>query len=248
MKTVGKVLDTIEYFLENQQEIGIVELSKSMGTNVSSNYRILSVLVKRGYLKQTYKRGKYSLGLKLLQYGVGQKLDIVNIARPFLEKLNVATGESVNLAVSSSNEVVYVDHIHSKYLLRTFTEIGNAVPKYCSGVGKALLAHLTPKQLKDYLDNVELVPYTMNTITDPIKLKDELKIIKRRGVSIDNEERESGIRCLATPIRDAHGDVVAAISISGPATRMEDSVIRNYEPLIIKSGLEISAILGYKPN
>lgn len=250
MNSVRKALDILEFFLEERGDAGIAELARSTGINVSSAHRIASTLVERGYLGQTHKGGEYSLGLKLLQFArtIQNRIRINAIARPFLERLSREADESVNLAVLDADQARFIELIEGEHLVRTTTTVGRGVPLHSTGVGKILLANMTGKQLKEYLDGHELVRYTGNTITDPQKLKQELLAIKQDDIARDNEETEQGMRCVATPVRDGDGDVVAAISVSGPSVRMGDSKLSALDIVVKNYGVEISRAMGYEPR
>ncbi|UCG55328.1 MAG: IclR family transcriptional regulator [Dehalococcoidia bacterium] len=250
MNTIEKTLLIIEAFLGQDREIGITKLVELTGLHVSTIHRIASVLLKKGYLTQPHPRAKYSIGPKFLQFGniMIDRSRIRNIALPFMVKINRVANECVNLVVLNSNEAVYVECVEppeSIYKLRIFTQLGARVPLYCTGVGKVLLAYMTEKEQKEYFRKTELIPKTDNTITDPIQLKNQLSAIKRDGYAIDDEEMELGVRCIATPIRDHSGNVVAAISISGPSMRLINPKVRELEPLLKSTGLDVSRAIGY---
>jgi len=248
MQRLEKALDLLEVFLRQEGEIGISELARLSGLNVSTAYRIASTLVKRGYLSQSQSRGKYSIGLKLVEFGsaVKRAIRVREVALPVLERLNEIAEESVNLAVLDANEAVYIEHIESHYDLRMFTEVGNRVPLYCTGVGKVLLAYRGEEEMERYLNGRHLTPYTRNTITDIGKLRRELATIRREGVAIDNEEKELGVKCVAAPVRDQDGNVVAAVSISGPSARLTSGKVRKLKSLVRDFGREISRKMGYQ--
>jgi len=248
MGTVEKVLDILEVFLNQQREISISELANLSRLNISTVHHITSMLVNRGYLSQAHKRGKYSIGVKFLEFGsiARNSIKIANLAIPFLEELNKVTDESVNLAILDSNEAVYIEHIESSHTLRTFTEVGNRVPLYCTGVGKVLLAHMTEEELERFFNSNRLISYTDNTITDLSQLKKQLTVIKHEGIAIDKEEMESGVKCIASPVRDWNGNIVAAISISGPSTRLTSKRMEELRSLIKSSASKISRAMGYK--
>jgi len=248
MGTTEKLFDILEVFLNQQGEFGLVELANLSRLNISTAYRIASVLVKRGYLSQARKRGKYSIGVKFLEFGVIAKrtIKIADLSIPFLEKLNKVTDESVNLAILDSNEVVYIERVESSHALRIFTQVGNRVPLHSTGVGKVLLAHMTEEEMERFFNSNCLISYTDNTITDLSRLKKQLSVIKRKGVAMDNEEMELGVKCVASPVRDWNGNVVAAISISGPSARLTSKRMEELRPLIKSCALEISRAMGYK--
>jgi IclR family KDG regulon transcriptional repressor len=248
IQPVENALNIIELFLKYKKEIGVSELAKLTGLNVSTAHHLATILLSRGYLKQKQRRGPYSLGFKYLEFtsAIQSQLQLRDVADPFLEKLSVTVGESVNLAVLDSREVVYIECIESDQNLRTFTKLGNRVPLYATGVGKIFLANMRIEELSEYLESVELNLRTDNTIVDVKKLKEELAKILAHGYAIDNEEMELGIKCVACAIRNWEGQVVAAISVSGPSSRLNVARINDLVPLINSCSLEISRSLGYK--
>ena len=173
-------------------------------------------------------------------------MKIADVALPFLENLNKVVNESVNLVILDSNEAIYVEHIESYHDLRTFTQVGNRVSLHCTGVGKVFLAHMTEEELEGFLTSKGLPYYTENTITDFGKLKKELLTVKREGVAKDNEEKELGVKCVASPVKDFDGNVVAAVSVSGPRSRLSGNRMEELKSLVKNYGLEISRAMGYK--
>ncbi len=248
MKTIQKALDILELFLDRDEEIGLAEIASLTGLNVSTAHRIVATLMKRGYLNQRQKRQKYSLSTKLLQFSnvLSKRMKIRDLAFPILDGLNKMVSESVNIAILDQNEAVYIEHIESNQNLRMFTQVGNRVPLHSTGVGKVFLAHMNGEQLEDFLNGKLLPSYTKNTITDVDKLKHELIIIREEGVGIDDEEKEIGVKCIASPIKNSTGSVVAAISVSGPSARLSNKRVQEIKPLIKSCALEISRAMGYQ--
>jgi IclR family transcriptional regulator, KDG regulon repressor len=244
---IFKVLNLLEVFLkDSENEIGISRMAELTGLKVSTVHRIASTLVEKGYLSQQGKRGKYALGLKFLEFSNALKrnMRIQDIALPFLEKLRVVSGESANLAIPDQKVVVYIEHVDSNQTLRTFTQVGNRAPMYCTGVGKIFLAYMNAED-KRFLNDLSFVRYTDNTLANYQELEKELSVIRREGVATDNGEMEIGVRCIAAPIKDSTGQVVAAVSISGPYTRLNNKRVEELKPLIVSFGLDISRALGY---
>lgn len=247
MKTIEKAFEILEVFLKHKSEIGIAELSNLTGLNVSTVHHISSTLVKKGYLRQTRKMGKYYLGLKILEYSeiVKSKQHIREVARPFLEKLCRLVNESVNLVIWNGYQVIRADMIQSNHSLQVFPT-SSVLPPHCTGTGKVILAHLPEQELERFLSSNPLDSYTPNTITDPDKFRKHLMVVKREGVAFDDEEKELGVRNVAALIRDAEGNGVAAIGILGPTIRLTRKGIREFIPIVKSYALEISRALGYK--
>lgn len=248
MKTVEKTLDILEVFLGQRDEIGIVELAKLSGLNISAAHRIASTLVNRGYLNQRQKGERYSLSPKLLQFSsiIRKRMRTRDVALPFLHKLNKVIDETVNLAILDADEAVFIESVESSHYLRTFPQVGAGEPLHCTGVGKIFLAHMREKELERFLNSKGLAYHTENTITDFSKLKQELSIIRREGTAIDNEEFETGIKCIASPVKDGNGNVVVAIGISVPSARLNSERVRELKLLVKSCALEISRGIGYR--
>ncbi len=248
MKTIKKALDVLEIFLNRDDEIGLTELASLTGMNVSTAHRVVMTLVRRGYINQRQKRQKYSLSTKFLQFGyvLNKRMTIRDVAFPMLDGLNKMVSESVNIAVLDQNEAVYIEHIESNQNLRIFTQVGNRVPLHCTGVGKVFLAHMNGEELEKALNSKDLPSYTKNTITDVNKLKHDLTIIRKENVSIDDEEREIGVKCIASPIKNSNESVVAALSVSGPSARLSSKRVHEIKPLVRSCALEISRAMGYQ--
>ena len=250
IQPVENALDIIELFLKYNKELGVSELAKLTGLNISTAHHLASILVSRGYLKQKQRRGPYSLGFKYLEFSsaIRSHLQLRDVAYPVLEKLSITVGESTNLAIMDSKEVVYVECIESNQNLRTFTKLGNRVPLYATGVGKIFLANMNIDDLNEYINSVELSRRTDSTIVDAKELKEQLADILKQGYAIDNEEMEIGIRCIASAIRNWEGRIVAAMSISGPSSRLNTARINDLIPVVKGCSLDISKCLGYKED
>ena len=247
METVDRIIDVLEVFLSTQKGAGIVELANRSGNNASTVYRIVSTLAKRGYLVQPRKRGKYYLSPKLLTFSSVIKMSnkVREVAHPFLIQLNSETKESVNLAILDGNEALHVDHIVTNWDLRLVTQVGRRVPLYCTGLGKVFLANMTDYELRSYLNSQNLIRYTPNTITRIEQLKKELALIRHRGVAIDNEELERGVRCVASPVTTVTGYTIACVSVSGPSARINGPTELFLESAVKKCARKISQELGY---
>lgn len=246
MKTVNKAIDVLEAFLKHESEMGITELARLSRLNISTVYRITSVLVRRGYLSQRQKRGKYFIAPKLLEFSnvIRKQMNIGNVAFPFLDKLHEVTNESINLAILDGSETVCIEQIESNQSLRIMTKVGTRFPLYCTGVGKVFLAYMGEKEVERYVRSKGLPHHTENTITELTKLKEELATIRQEGVAVDNEEFELGIKCIGAPIFDGTGNVVASFIVSGPSVRLNSSRIEEIKLLIKHCSSEISRALG----
>lgn len=151
-----------------------------------------------------------------------ENFQLRNTLRPHLEELVQETGETANLVILDNDEAFYLDKVDSQRILRVFNRIGYRAPLYCTGAGKVLLAHYSEDQLKRYLEKVELQSLTPNTMTSPAKLQKELARIRSQGFAYDLEECEEGARCAAVPLSALEQRLMVALSVSGPAVRLNE--------------------------
>jgi len=247
MKSLHKVLNIIDT-IANTGSAGIRELSSLTGFSPATVHRIVSTLVKRRYFAQDPVTKKYSLSLRFLELGtrVQQQFNLTAVTRPHLERLMAETKESVNLAVLDGDEMVYLDHVRSNHsLLQLFTQPGARVPLYTTGVGKLFLGLLSESDLDSYLERTPLDSRTPHTLVDRDAILKEISLIRTRGFSVDNEEFEAGVRCVAALIFDHSGHPAAALSISGAVVRITPDRIKYFGKLVKRSAHNISLELGF---
>jgi IclR family transcriptional regulator, KDG regulon repressor len=250
VQTVNRVFDILEVILKGKNQVSISEIVEATGLNISVVHRIMAALIKRGYLQQEGKRGKYSLGLKFVEYGnlAQNTLDIVKLAKPFLIKLNEQIDETINLTLRNGYEGIKVGMVETHRILRTSAPIGSKIQLHCTGDGKALLAFMPDEEIEKFLA-IQNLPYrTQNTIIDVNKLRMHIDKIRKDGVAIDNEETEIGLRSLAVPIRNIDGAVLATIGIVGPTNRLTSKQDTRTIALLKNTAENISQALGYRNN
>jgi DNA-binding IclR family transcriptional regulator len=247
MKSLHKVLNLIEA-IARSGSVGVRELSAQVGYPPPTVHRITSTLIARGYLRQDAVTRRLSLSVQFLELGaqVQQQFNVTAIARPHLERLMAECREAVNLAVQDGDYVAYLDHVRSDYsMLQLFTRPGARAPLYCTGVGKMFLSHWMESEVEAYLDRVSLSPRTTRTIIDRRKLMEELDRIRTEGFSVDDEEMEKGVRCVASLILDHGGRPAGAVSISGAAMRLTPAKIKPFAKSVKVCSLAISRELGF---
>jgi DNA-binding IclR family transcriptional regulator len=197
---------------------------------------------KVGVIERNNETGKYRLGLKLYELGnsVSLKKIMVDRARKYLEDLHWYLNETVHFATLKNGEVVYLDKIIADRNFVIISEVGKRLPAHCTGLGKAMLAFLPESDVKRIIKEKGLKKFTKNTITNKKDLFEELKKIRECGYAIDNEEIEDGLRCIAAPIFNGDGEVIAAVSISGPSSRINETTYEEYSKHVIKTARLIS--------
>lgn len=244
IKVLDKALKVLELFDERGKELTVTEIQALLNFNKASTFRIAKNLEDAGYLEKDPDTLKYTLGLRIYYLGTLAEphTPIRRITRPFLEKLNEQSEETVHLAVLHRGQALYLDKIEGKRTIRVITRVGMELSAHCSGVGKVLLASVSEETLERIITERGLPRFTVNTITDLNALKTELAQIRKKGYAIDNEEIEEGLKCAAAPVRDSEGKVVAAISISVPRERF-DKGVSTYISMVKKTAQEISNLI-----
>lgn len=237
-------------FSASETQFGVGELARRLGLGKSTVFRLLTTLAQEGLVEKDPRTGKYRLGLKVYELGaiVATHLDLHEAVATELDELRNRTGETVHVAILDGDEVVYVERRESPQTLRLWGRVGHRNRAHRTSTGKVLLAHLPPEELDRVLARRPLDAKTSHTITDPEVLKRELERVRRRGWAQNVNESEMGVASVAAPIRDARGEVVAAISVAGPTLRFTPATMRRIVRETTAAAEAISARLGYRPQ
>ena len=221
-ESAGKALDLLFYLARSGGEISLAKLSRETGMNKATALRYLSVLESRGVAER--RGGGWSLGLALFELGsrVPIRSIVVERVRPFLERIARETGESANLACLAGGSAVYLDRAEADRSLRMRSVPGDRLPLYCTGVGKAILSLLPEDRARAILGPGPLPRINDKTLTDPEDVLKEAAKAREMGYGLDREEYETGLTCMAKPLRLPGSDFAGAISVSGPTARMRD--------------------------
>jgi DNA-binding IclR family transcriptional regulator len=228
------------------------ELSEGIELSTSTTFRLLATISYYRYVTRDERTNRYSLWLACLELarGFNESYDLRRLAVPELEVLRDEVKETVHLAILDQMEIVYIEKLSGLHAIGLMgSRVGGRSPAYCTGVGKVLLAYETPQFVKECFQGHELQCYTDTTITTFAKLDSELATVRKNGYALDHGEHEAEVRCVAAPIFDIKGEVIAAISISGPEDRMEP--LEEQHELIQKAkqtAKNISIKLGYSPK
>ncbi len=223
--SVVKAFRIIELIENEMQGIGLKDISERLNYNKTTTLRFLTTLENLGVIRK--RDGKYFLGLKLFELGlkVPFKMIVVDKVHNILEKLVNEINETVNFGVLLEGKVLYIDKIESKRSLQINTHIGDKISLHCTALGKSIFSILPENQVDSILEKIRLEKKTDNTIVKKEELLEEIKKTKERGYSIDNEEFEEGLRCVAVPIKLEKIGFYGAISVSGPVTRFTENAI-----------------------
>ena len=247
-QSVEKAFSIIELLSKNKDPMRIQDISRELNINASTLVRFLTTLMKCGYVAQDQMTSRYFLTYKVcsIAYRVSSQPRLPETTHPFLKRLSESCNESVCLAVEQDMLAVYIDVVEgSDQMLRTTQRIGNVAPMHCTGVGKVLLMGYDEERLDRLIEERGLQHFTPNTLTSKESLMRELEEIRRRGYAYDNEECEIGSRCIAAPVRDYTGNIIAALSITGPIFRMGDEVLSQMLPVLLGMAKTLSEKFGY---
>lgn len=233
--------------LAKEREIGITELSQRVMMSKSTVYRFLQTMKSLGYVAQEGESEKYSLTLKLFELSAGalQNIDLIRSADIQMRELSRLTKETIHLGALDEDSIVYIHKIDSMYNLRMYSRVGRRNPLYSTAIGKVLLAWRDRKEVTEILSQVEYQQTTSQTIVSTQALLPVLDEVRARGYGEDNEEQEEGLRCIAVPVFDRFGVVVAGLSISFPTLRFSEQNLREYVKLLHDAGRTISGQMGY---
>lgn len=245
-QVLDRVVRILECFRPERTDLRLVEIVAATGLHKSTLYRLLEAMRAHGLIGFDTESGSYHPGLKLFEIGslATARFELERHAHPTLEHLATVSGETAHLCVLDGPDVVYIAKVECTRTLRIPSAIGRRNPAYCTGVGKAILAFLTPEQIESYIASTPLKPFTRKTLASARELKANLRQIAIQGYAVDDQEREEGVRCVAAPVRGHAGEVVAAISIAGPTMRVTKERIAQLANHVLGAADTISAALG----
>jgi DNA-binding IclR family transcriptional regulator len=224
--------------------VSLKELAQSTGLHPSTAHRILNDMVVGRFVDRGEQPGSYRLGMRLLELGnlVKARLSVREAAIEPMRELHQRTGQTVNLSLRQGDEIIYVERAYSERSgMQVVRAIGGRAPLHLTSSGKLFLAADDPRLVRAYATRTGLAGHTRNSITDLPKLERELSLVRARGYARDNEELEMGVRCIAAAVRDDSARVVAGLSLSAPAERMND----DWASDLIAAAQQISQQLGY---
>ncbi len=232
--TVGKALDVLDQVASFERPVRFAELLEASPYPKATLYRHLQTLTHQGMLALDPDRQTYALGIRLvrLAHAAWAQSSLAPVARPHLDALSQQIGETVHLAQLDNGQVLYVDKRNAARPIEMFSEAGKVGPAYCTGVGKAMLAHLPPAELEQALSQQSYHRFTPGTLTDRECLLAELEAVRARGHAFDREEHEPGIICVALPILTGRGRVLGGLSVTSSTARTDLEALEALVPAI----------------
>jgi DNA-binding IclR family transcriptional regulator len=241
--TVGKALDVLDMVAAAGQPLRFSDLLAQGTFPKATLYRFLQTLTHQGMLSYDPDRQTYALGVRLvrLAHAAWAQSSLAPLARRHLDELSAETGETIHLAQMDQGQVLYVDKRNAARPVEMFSQAGKVGPAYCTGVGKAMLAHLPPDALEAALARQSFHRFTPHTLDSPEALAAELEAIRRRGHAFDREEHEAGIICVAVPILTRGGRVIGALSVTSTTARTSLAALEAAAPEIKATAARIAA-------
>lgn len=242
IQVIERMMTLLDALARYDTPASLKQLALETDLHPSTAHRILAAMTHAGFAERA-RNGNYRLGIRLLELGnlVKSRLDVRAAALPLMESLHRQIGESVNLGVRQGDEIVYIERTSSgRSTVRAVHLVGARAPLHVTAVGKLYLAAETPQAVADYAERTGLPGLTANSLTTLAMLTHELERVRRQGVAGDNEEIEPGLRCIAAPVHDDTGQLVAGLSVSAPAERHS----LEWAALVKQAADTISAHLG----
>ena len=244
VQSLTRGLTLLELIADSHGSVALTELAQQAGLPNSTTHRLLTTMQQQGFVRQVGDLGFWTIDAHAFVVGSSflKSRNLLALVHPVLRSLMETSGETVNLAVLdlSDHQAVIIDQVQCTQLMRMSAPIGGKLPMHASGAGKVFLAHLTDEQVTALLHQKGLHHYTPKTLMSPQSLKANLAQVRKAGFSFDDEEHALGLRCVAAPIYDEHGEAFAAISISGPIARMTDDRITELGALVIREARQVT--------
>ena len=248
VQAVTTAIRVLEALGDAEHEQSIPELCAKLNLTKSNTNKLLVTLEQFGYVDSNSYTGNFRLGVKTFQISQAyiNKLSLPEISLPIQRDLRDQVNESVYISVLRGENVVYLSVVETDASVRVMPRIGNVGPAYATATGKVQLAFMEEKEVES-LYSGPFTPYTANTLKSAEKLYDELEIIRKQGYALDNEEYELGVRCVAAPVKNFMGNVIAGMSISAPVERMDDSRIQaELLPKLLEATHKLSTKFGFR--
>lgn len=247
VQLIDRLLDILELLSGEKDGLGVTEIGNRIGLHKSTVHRIVSAMAERGYIEKVPGRGVYKIGLKLVEISSVylNNVELKTEARPYLHELTTKFGQPSHLAILDGSDAVYIDKVDTVNNIRLYSQIGRRIPVYCSALGKCLLSGLNNNEISEILSRCSFHKYTPKTLDREVVLR-QVMAVAAYGWAIDDEEHDEGIRCIASPVFDYRGKVVAAVSIAGPSAVIALENDSETAKMVQEAALKISKRMGFK--
>ena len=250
VRSVVRSLTLLRYIAASDNGLTLTEVADKSSLPASTTHRLLTTLESERFVRFDASASLWQVGVTSFMVGSAftRTRNLLNLAKPYLRRLMDQTGETTNIFVETGGQVVCLDQVESRFTMRAITQIGGRIPMYCSASGKAILGMLPPERRDILLAEQSLARLTAHTITDQGRLISELEEVYRQGIAIDNEEHSDDLRCIAAPVFGENGLPVAAVSVSGPASRIRNRRVSEISAQVRNMALTVTAEFGGAPT
>ncbi|MCM2293868.1 IclR family transcriptional regulator [Allorhizobium sp. BGMRC 0089] len=250
VQSIHRALTILERLAEADEGLSLKEVAAKVSLPPSSAHRILTTLQRQRFVRFDPATMCWSVGVQAFHVGnaFARSRDMVTLAVPFMRRLMLASGETVNFFMLDGSEVVCMAQVQSQQMVRAISRPGGGAEMHRSAAGKMILAHMNDEDVQAIITRKGMARYTDHTITTLDALITELSTIRQRGFSVDNEEFSLGLRCIAAPVYDETGSVHAAVSIAGPASRITEARTQAMGELVEICARSITAEFGGSPK
>ncbi len=246
IQVIERMMSLLDALAASPDPASLKQLAAATGLHPSTAHRILAAMATARFVEK-HEAGSYRLGIRLLELGnlVKSRISLRDVALPHMQLLHEAIGEAVNLGIRHDDEIVYIERTSSgRSLVRVVYLVGGRAPLHLTSVGKLFLAEEGSAEVRDYARRSGLPGKTPHSLTSAAALEKELDWIRRHQVAYDNEEAEMGLKCVAAPIRDDEGHLVAGLSVSAPSERHDPDWVAQ----VRRTAQNVSHALGYRPD
>ena len=246
VQSLARALSILRTLARSHDGLTLTELAQTVGLPPSTAHRLLTTLQQDRFVHFEPVGALWQVGVEAFIIGnaFARTRDVVMMARPRMRRLMEEAGETVNLYIAEEGEAVCMAQVECRQMMRAIARPGGRVHMHCSGVGKALLAWLSEREVAHILERQGLPRATDRTLSTPKALRADLEQIRARGFAVDDEEHAVGLRCVAAPLLDEHGTPRAALSVSGPSARIPDHRLALLGSMVAEAAREITADLG----
>ncbi len=248
VQSLGRAFGIIEVVARHRDGIGLADLSRLVGLHNSTAFHLAKTLVSLGYIRQESETKRYRIGRKMFSLAASalDEIEMIQLATPALEELSRKTGESAHFCVRAGDAVVVIARTSGSGAFQMTDRVGVVRPAHCTALGKAILASLTPEQLRLFIQRNPLAPSTKRSITEIPELIREIEKVRKTGLAFDDGEFNLEVRCTGVAVRDFTGNVVGAIGISGPIWRLSDDMMQRHAKAVAIAAQRLSEDFGHR--
>jgi DNA-binding IclR family transcriptional regulator len=248
VQVIDRIFQILDLLSQAKDELGASELAQRLDLHKSTVHRLMAAMERHRFVEKNRENAKYKLGWRLFELGTvaASRLDLDSVARPHLAALVKKTHETAHLGIMRQGVLISLVSVEADRSLRLPATVGRRSPLYCTSQGKVILAFSDPATAAEIIRTLDFKPFTRNTITKAARLQDELARIRKIGYAIDNEELEEDLRCIGAPVFNHTGEVIAALSIAGPAYRVASGHLPPLIEAVQHAARQLSTALGFQ--